>query len=163
LKDELGIFHGMLAQSFFVLLGIITVATSRKFLAGGWAPSMDTGRVRWLAFSLVAATFLQLGIAATMRHAHAGLAIPDFPLASGKGIPDTSASEVAAINAQRHVEGKVPTTAGQIWLQMAHRALAVVIAILAFVLTARCLRLPGAPTGIRVAAWLISVMIVVQI
>jgi heme a synthase len=35
-KDELGIFHGMLAQSFFCLLGIITIATSPRFIRGGW-------------------------------------------------------------------------------------------------------------------------------
>ena len=35
--------------------------------------------------------FVQLLIAATMRHQHAGLAISDFPLAYGKIWPDTSA------------------------------------------------------------------------
>ena len=36
-----------------------------------------------------------------MRHQHAGLAIPDFPLAYGKIWPDTSADAVARYNADR--------------------------------------------------------------
>ena len=34
---------------------------------------------------------LQLMLGATMRHQHAGLAIPDFPLAYGKLWPDVDA------------------------------------------------------------------------
>lgn len=163
LTDELGIFHGMLAQSFFVLLGVITVATSRAFLAGNWAPAGDMGRLRGLAFLLVAATFLQLGIAATMRHEHAGLSIPDFPLAYGRVIPDTRPEVVAKINAERFADDKMPTTAGQIWLQMAHRGVAVVIAVITFALAGGCLLLRNAPIGIRRTAWLLVGMVVVQI
>lgn len=160
LKDELGIFHGMLAQSFFVLLGVITVSTSRAFLERRWAPATDTSRARGIALALAVATFVQLGIAATMRHEHAGLSIPDFPLAYGKILPDTSGTAVAAINAQRYADGKVPTTAGQIWLQMAHRILAVGIAALTFVLVVRC---AGLPVATRRTAWLLAGMVLVQI
>ena len=43
--------------------------------------------------------FLQLILGATMRHQHAGLAIPDFPLAYGKLWPDMDAEAVARYNA----------------------------------------------------------------
>ena len=59
-----------------------------------------------------------------MRHEHAGLSIPDFPLAYGKWIPDSDPEAVAAINATRVTDGQVPTSALFIWVQMAHRALA---------------------------------------
>ena len=62
-----------------------------------------------------------------MRHEHAGLSIPDFPLAYGKWIPDTSPAAIAAINVARTADAQVPTNALFIWVQMTHRALALVI------------------------------------
>ena len=62
-----------------------------------------------------------------MRHEHAGLAIPDFPLAYGKILPDTSEPAILAINEARVADDKMPTNALHIWIQMAHRAVAVVI------------------------------------
>jgi cytochrome c oxidase assembly protein subunit 15 len=62
-----------------------------------------------------------------MRHEHAGLSIPDFPLAYGKWIPDTTPEAIAAINAKRVAEDQVLTNALFIWVQMAHRALAVLV------------------------------------
>ena len=69
-----------------------------------------------------------------MRHEHLGLSIPDFPLAYGRLLPDTSAAAVEQINSQRLAAGEMKTTAAQIWIQMAHRMLAVLIAatVLAF-------------------------------
>ena len=80
-----------------------------------------------LVFGLTILIFIQLGIAATMRHEHAGLAIPDFPLAYSQILPDASEPALATINAQRTAAGQVPTTPFQIWLQMAHRFVAVLI------------------------------------
>lgn len=72
--------------------------------------------------------FLQLILGATMRHQHAGLAIADFPLAHGQLWPDTSAEAVARYNQQRmEINNVNPITAFQIWLQMAHRLMAVLI------------------------------------
>jgi len=74
--------------------------------------------------------FVQLIIAAAMRHQHAGLAISDFPLAHGKLWPDTSAEAVARYNAQRvSINAENPITAFQIELQMAHRVVALAILI----------------------------------
>jgi cytochrome c oxidase assembly protein subunit 15 len=79
--------------------------------------------------------FVQLIIAATIRHQHAGLAISDFPLAYGKIWPDTSADAVASYNAHRvSVTEESPITAFQIELQMAHR----VVALAIFILVAAC-------------------------
>jgi cytochrome c oxidase assembly protein subunit 15 len=63
-----------------------------------------------------------------MRHQHAGLAIPDFPLAYGKLWPAMDAGSVAHYNAQRiEVVAANPITGFQIALQMIHRLLAVAI------------------------------------
>ena len=65
-----------------------------------------------------------------MRHQHAGLAIPDFPLAYGKLWPAMDAEVVAGYN-QRRLETTAtnPITAFQIGLQMAHRLMAVAILV----------------------------------
>ena len=126
-KDELGIFHALLAQSFLCAIGILSVATSGKFLRGEWDIFNPDIVLRNLVLATTAIVFFQLGLGATMRHEHAGLSIPDFPHAYGKWIPDTSPAAIAAINAKRVAEGQMPTNALFIWVQMTHRALAVFI------------------------------------
>jgi cytochrome c oxidase assembly protein subunit 15 len=72
--------------------------------------------------------FGQLLLGATMRHQHAGLAIPDFPLAYGRLWPATDPASVAHYNQQRmEVAAANPITAFQIRLQMVHRLVAVLI------------------------------------
>ena len=58
-------------------------------------------------------------------HQHAGLSIPDFPLAYGKLWPATDADSIARYNQQRmEVAAANPITAFQVELQMIHRLLA---------------------------------------
>ena len=73
-KDEMGIFHAMLAQSFFCLLGILTIVTSPRFIRGGWDLFLPDSGLRNLVVASTVLIFVQLGIGATMRHEHAGLA-----------------------------------------------------------------------------------------
>jgi cytochrome c oxidase assembly protein subunit 15 len=71
---------------------------------------------------------VQLILGATMRHQHAGLAIPDFPLAYGKVWPVMDSSSVELYN-QKRIEATAvnPITAFQIALQMIHRLVALLI------------------------------------
>jgi cytochrome c oxidase assembly protein subunit 15 len=126
-KNEIGIFHGMLAQSFFCLLGIITVSTSPSFLRAKWDIFLPLPFLKKIVLLATALIFLQLALGASMRHAHLGLSIPDFPLAYGKILPDTSATTVGKINEARLADSQMPTTPTQIWLQMAHRTMAFII------------------------------------
>ena len=126
-KDELGIFHALLAQSFLCAVGILAVATSAGFRRGAWDFYNPDPVLRRLVSITTVLVFVQLGLGATMRHEHAGLSIPDFPLAYGKWIPDTSPAAIAAINVARTADAQVPTNALFIWVQMTHRALALVI------------------------------------
>jgi heme a synthase len=74
----------------------------------------------------------QLILGAAMRHQHAGLAIPDFPLAYGKLWPAMDHASVAHYNQQRiEVLSANPITAFQIGLQMIHRivALSILVAV----------------------------------
>jgi len=70
----------------------------------------------------------QLILGATMRHQHAGLAIPDFPLAYDKIWPAMDAASVELYNQKRMEATAVnPITAFQIALQMIHRLVALAI------------------------------------
>jgi len=132
LKDEIGIFHGILAQSFFVFITVLAIMTSRRFLENRWADYEPDPKLRWWALGCTALIFLQLGLGATMRHEHIGLSIPDFPLAYGRLLPDTSAGAMEKINAFRLADGQMQTNALQVWIQMAHRFVAVLIAAAVF-------------------------------
>jgi cytochrome c oxidase assembly protein subunit 15 len=131
LKDQLGIFHATLAQLFFLLMSAIAL-----FLTPFWRslPARAEGGDKGLRRFFLAATLLilgQLALGATMRHQHAGLAIPDFPAAYGKIWPDTSPAAVQSYNQQRiEVEGDEPITAFQIILQMVHRMAAASILVM---------------------------------
>jgi len=140
--DKLGIVHGALAQLFFVLICALALFTCRWWLERrtpvrqAEAPRTDVepadreigAPLRWLVLFTTILIFLQLVLGATMRHQHAGLAIPDFPAAYGKIWPDTSAAAVAHYNEHRmSVISENPITAFQIILQMAHRLVAVAV------------------------------------
>jgi cytochrome c oxidase assembly protein subunit 15 len=156
--DELGIFHGMLAQAYISLLVVICLATSKAFATGGarwrWhAP----GLMRW-AVVLTVLVYLQLALGATMRHEHAGLSIHDFPLAYGQIWPMVNPEQLAAINAQRIASGEVPTTIAQIHLQMLHRLTAILLAALFIAYAWRARR---AAMGVRYASrWWVALVFV---
>jgi cytochrome c oxidase assembly protein subunit 15 len=158
-KDEIGIFHAMLAQSFFCAIGILAVVTSPMFVRGKWDVfSPDRVLRNWVVFATIL-VFVQLTLGATMRHEHAGLAIPDFPKAYGTWIPDTSAAAISAINIDREAAGQVPTNALFIWIQMAHRLVAFAILAAVGLATARAWA-TSADRSLRVwsAVWLAMVL-----
>lgn len=164
-KDELGIFHGTLAQLFFALICSIAVFTSRWWnaspadgLRSMTPPSRKLGRAYLLTTILI---LLQLILGATMRHQHAGLAIPDFPLAYGKLWPATDAVAIASYNARRmEARGENPITAGQVILQMAHRflALTIVAHVAAVLVRARRERLAHPLLARLALAWMILIL-----
>jgi heme a synthase len=82
----------------------------------------------WLLTCVTLLILGQLILGATMRHQHAGLAIPDFPLAYGKVWPAMDSASVELYNQKRLEATAVnPITSFQIALQMAHRIIAVLI------------------------------------
>ena len=91
----------MLAQSFLVLTGVDRAADDPVVASGSVAreaTDVPCARTFLLATVLV---FGQLGLGAAMRHRHAGLAVPDFPLAYGRVWPRTDAASIARYNQQR--------------------------------------------------------------
>ena len=138
LKDQIGIFHACLAQAFLGLIVLIAIVTTNFWRTS--AVSNIDRRIKTVAIITTIAIYVQLALGATMRHQHKDLSILDFPTACGAWIPDTSAEALAKINAWRDMHALSDVDAFQIWLQMAHRLLAVVIGVLVIVLCARIWR-----------------------
>ena len=150
MKDEIGIVHGTLAQLFFLLICALTLVTSRhwpKILQTRFDPQFV--RLRAVMLGMTILIFCQLILGASMRHQHAGLAVPDFPLAYGKFWPPTDAESVARANRQRLDPREFqPITANHIVLHMAHRvgAFAILAAMIGCCVTVR--RRVGSASGI---------------
>ena len=125
--DWIGIVHGCFAQAFLSLVAVIALVTSRWW----WTlaernerrpdPAVLAGYGKRLLV-IACLIYLQLGLGAAMRHAHAGLSIPDFPKAYGHWWPQVHRANLPALNQERtEVLHEPPTTLAQIHLQMTHR------------------------------------------
>lgn len=137
-NPELGVIHGTVGQVFFILVCLFVLFTSRWWLrlAAEKTSVPVPGGLRWLVLATTLLIFVQLMLGTTMRGQHAGLSIPDFPLAYGQLWPDTSDAAIAKYNANRvEVVTETQITAFQVILQMVHRmvALAILLAVAACV------------------------------
>jgi heme a synthase len=168
LKLDLAIVHACVAQAFFCLAALVTVVTSRWWLAA--ESQRDAGAVagrRLIRLAVVACVviYLQLLIGATMRHYRAGLAIPDLPLAYGRVIPPTDATTLQ--NAQISLAGEAwweasEATLGQVWLAFGHRIGAVAVSIVTIALAVVVLRKHQRP-GLAGLAWLLIGLLLAQL
>lgn len=161
----LGIFHGAVAQAFLVLLCAIALFVSRWWHNSEARKQISVRRgLRSHVLFVTVLIFIQLLIGATMRHQHAGLAIPDFPLAYGKIWPDTSAGAVAHYNAQRmEITSANPITAFQINLQMVHRLVAFLIFLGVMASSFLSLKRLGSADGLTKLSWLWVFLLATQI
>ena len=145
LKAQIGIFHACLAQAFFGLIVLIAIVTtnfwrSLNLNALSIQVCEKLSVLKRIAIGATVVIYVQLALGATMRHQHKDLAILDFPTANGAWIPDTSAKALTKINAWRDARALSDVDAFQIWLQMTHRFVAVVIGIAVITFCARALR-----------------------
>jgi cytochrome c oxidase assembly protein subunit 15 len=129
LKDEIGIFHACLAQAYFAILILVALVTSKFWRQSHPGSLAAAAKLTRLAIIVSLTVYLQLALGATMRHQHRDLSILDFPLAYGKIIPDTAPEKLQAINVWRDAHALSDVNALQIWLQLAHRFVALIIAI----------------------------------
>lgn len=135
--------HGVLAQVYVCVLFAIAAGVSRSWIhhtLGEAGP-----HVRWLGWWCVALIFVQLGVAVTMRHNQAGMAIPTFPFSTPDG-------------------GLLPA----IWdyrvvLHFAHRVMAAVIGVLLLVYGHFLWREKSLVPTLRAASWLLAGLVALQI
>jgi heme a synthase len=131
MQDVIGVVHGTLAQLFLFLVAVLALLTSPWWIRS--SAHWTLAAARPVAFrGLILATALlilgQLALGATMRHRHAGLAVPDFPLAHGQWWPATDATSIARYNQERvEVRAVHPIAAADIQLHMVHRLVAVAV------------------------------------
>jgi cytochrome c oxidase assembly protein subunit 15 len=148
MKDQIGVLHAALAQAFLALLTLIALFTSARWRA--WSehpPLVSRSDYRWVLWTTIA-IFVQLAIGATMRHQHAGLAVPDFPLAYQRIWPPTDDAFLQSVNALRtDTRDFHPITAFQIYVHMAHRLMAVVVATMIVASALRARRAFGPGSG----------------
>ena len=100
----LAMIHACTAQVFLCLTVVMAAALSPRwenFRSGSSVAGGGVGAVKALAWTFVAVVFGQLMIGAVVRHLHAGLAIPTFPLAFGQWIPPMINERVAIHFAHR--------------------------------------------------------------
>ncbi len=128
MRDQIGIFHGCLAQSFLLLTSFIALATSNWWKTSSLAsdPSKSFARIGLLLTSLI---FINMAVAATMRHSHTGLSIPDFPTAYGRVLPPLDPASLEEINNARIARNIPETSATLIALQFIHRLIAYFLAV----------------------------------
>ncbi len=159
LSDGLGLVHGALAQIFFALTSSIALVTSRFWTSrSGLGPIPRV--IPKLFLAVTALVFLQLLLGAGMRHRHAGLAVPDFPLAYGKVWPET---DTGALN--RYNRLRLESAAAQeieaidVNLHMAHRLLGLVVLCSVIVVNvAMTRRALGGTLTLGARAWLALVL-----
>jgi heme a synthase len=161
-SNELGVLHGALAQLFFVTVCLIALygsGAAQRIIA----LSRSVPRAwRFVIAATTAIVFIQLGLGAMMRHQHAGLAIPDFPLAYGSVWPPMNPEFVETVNHQRmEALAYNPITGFQIGLHMAHRLTAFAILLSAAALAVGLSRDSAASSVIaRISyAWLFLILL----
>ena len=135
--------HACLAQLFACTLIAIAAACSR-----GWIERITPGagaNTRRLGRICVALLFVQLAIAAVMRHSFAGLAIPTFPASNVDG-------------------GLLPAVWNfRVGIHFAHRVMAAVLCLALpwYAFTLRADR--GASAGMRVGAIALLILLLLQV
>ena len=178
MKDEIGIFHATIAQLFFLFLAVITLFTTKFWNNLNIAAVCDRhgdsekkatvtdrrySKIRNFCVATTGLILCQLVLGATMRHQHAGLAIPDFPLAYGKIWPALDVQSIERYNrARAEVVGVFPITASQIVLQMVHRLMALAITIHVFIVAIRSQRTLGWQNWLTRGAWIWLLLIAIQ-
>ena len=108
--------HACLAQTFFCLTVTLALVTSPAWSAP--RPRRSPAALGVLAGLTTGAVFGQVVLGALVRHMHAGLAIPDFPLAFGRLVPPLVTPYIAVHFAHRVgallVAAAVGSTAGYV-------------------------------------------------
>ena len=145
LGQMLRIPHGVLAQVFVCILFALSAGLSRPWIERAHTLSGGGPLVRRLGWWTVALLFLQLTVAATMRHNYAGMAIPTFPYstASGALLPAAWDFRVA--------------------LQFTHRLIAMLLALLFASYGHVLLREKALPAWLRRTSFLLVSLLAVQI
>ncbi|MBS10066.1 MAG: hypothetical protein CME19_00505 [Gemmatimonadetes bacterium] len=162
LPTPVSVSHACLAQTFFCMIVVLWVATTRSWTEA--TPSIEDGdetlSTRWLAVFAGATVYGQLILGALVRHTESALVIPDFPLAFGHLIPPVSELKTDP-TAPYPVE--VETLRMQVMIQFAHRVWAIVVCGAIGWLVARVVRAHvNLPELVR-PVFLLALLLIIQV
>jgi heme a synthase len=121
--------HAATGQAFFCLMVAIAMFTNPSWALTTSHTSAEHTQLWPLAGAAAVVIYFQMLIGAVMRHMHAGLAIPDFPLAFGRLVPPMFSVSIA--------------------VNFAHRCGAVVVTLMVVWTAARTFRCYGDEPAIR--------------
>jgi cytochrome c oxidase assembly protein subunit 15 len=93
LPMPVSVAHATLAQSFFSLVVCLAYFTSREWKEPQAQISVPASHRR-IFLVMAALVYIQLILGAIVRHSGSALAIPDFPLAQGRIVPEFISREV---------------------------------------------------------------------
>jgi len=124
----LSTFHGVLAQTFFLIVIFIAYALSAE-RHHRWNLEEEGYNAKFLRWSIVlmGLIYVQLILGNVMRHAQAGLAIPDFPTMGWTFLPSFDQSWLNRVNEWRFENNLDPVNLGQVMIHLTHRCWAFLI------------------------------------
>jgi len=124
----LSTFHGVLGQTLLMLVVFIAYALSIE-RHQRWNIEEESYNPKFLRFSLLlmAMVYVQLVIGNIMRHAQAGLAIPDFPTMGWTYFPTFDQAWLNRVNQWRFENNLDPVNLGQVMVHLLHRFWALLI------------------------------------
>jgi cytochrome c oxidase assembly protein subunit 15 len=152
LGQMLRIPHGVLAQMFVCVLFAITASLSRRWSTPSVTPqagegasaSVFTPALRRLAIAATVLVWVQLVVAAVMRHNQAGLAIPTFPFTPEGGLVPSSWDF-------------------RVGIHFTHRVMAFVLSCVLPCLIVSVWRSPAATRGYKQSACVLFALLVLQV
>lgn len=147
LPTVISMAHAVLGQTFFLLTLILAYSFSKEWQERKSLVLANPGHAefyrmtKWLLFVV----YLQLILAAWMRHTESGLAIPDFPRMGHQWLPMFDDAMFTAINGMRYDLHLDPIHFTNIWIHLSHRIGAVLVLVCVFVVTKKARKF--FPTG----------------
>lgn len=164
LPTEISVSHACLAQTFFCIIISIAVFTSPGWKRRSRTRVIGSGAVHKMCIVMMAAVFTQLLLGALMRHTESGLAVPDFPLAYGKVLPDLSPGAVDNYNDERAFTYFLPAvTRQQIVYHLLHRFGAAFVTLVVLITTVMIFKRHGDLLPLRRPAILVLFLLLLQI
>jgi len=126
----LSTFHGVLAQTFFLIIILIAYALSIE-RHHRWTIEEESYSTSFLkgAILLMGMVYIQLIIGNVMRHDQAGLAIPDFPTMGWTFLPHFDHAWLNRVNEWRFENNLDPVNLSQVMIHLLHRCWAFLILI----------------------------------
>lgn len=126
----LSTLHGVLAQTFFLITIFIAYALSLE-RRQRWNLDEESyhSQFVWAVLCLTGMVYIQLIIGNVMRHAQAGLAIPDFPTMGWTFVPSFDHTWLSRVNQWRFENNLDPVNMGQVAIHLTHRIWAFLILI----------------------------------